>query len=127
MPTAIHDVFPVLKIKVSAEEALVSAVEYKYPGAKRQPAAYPIGASPFPSAPVTALAYTECVCLCLRLYVCMYVCVSVSAGCAGSAAFRGAEAAVLAAAHADGQPHDGMYVCMQVCIDIRINLSTVCS
>eukprot|EP01036_Dinobryon_divergens_P026919 gene26919-35616_t len=29
-------------IKVSAEEALVSAVEYKYPGAKRQPAAYPI-------------------------------------------------------------------------------------
>ena len=52
VPTAIHDVFPVLKIKVSAEEALVSAVEYKYPGAKRQPAAYPIGASlPFPLSP----------------------------------------------------------------------------
>ena len=65
VPTAIHDVFPVLKIKVSAEEALVSAVEYKYPGAKRQPAAYPIGASPFPSAPVTALAYTESVCVCV--------------------------------------------------------------
>ena len=75
VPTAIHDVFPVLKIKVSAEEALVSAVEYKYPGAKRQPAAYPIGASPFPSAPVTALAYTESDCL--RLTVCMYVCLTV--------------------------------------------------
>jgi hypothetical protein len=43
VPTGIHDIFPILKIRVSAEEGLVSAVEYKYPGAKRLPASYPIG------------------------------------------------------------------------------------
>jgi len=40
--TAIHDIFPILKIRVSAEEGLVTAVEYKYPGAKRLPANYPV-------------------------------------------------------------------------------------
>jgi ER membrane protein complex subunit 7 len=34
--------FPQLKVKVSAENASVSAVEYKYPGAPRQPAVYPL-------------------------------------------------------------------------------------
>jgi hypothetical protein len=38
--TAHH--FPQLKIKVSAENASISLVEYKYPGASRLPASYPI-------------------------------------------------------------------------------------
>lgn len=38
--TAFH--FPQLKLKVSSENATVSVVEYKYPGAARQPAPYPI-------------------------------------------------------------------------------------
>jgi hypothetical protein len=38
----IHAAFPQHKIKVSAENGTVTVVEYKYLGAKRMPAAYPI-------------------------------------------------------------------------------------
>jgi hypothetical protein len=40
--SAIGEYFPQIKLKVSAEEGLISAVEYKYPGAKRIPADYPV-------------------------------------------------------------------------------------
>lgn len=36
------DHFPLLKLKVSAEENTISVIEYKYPGAPRTPANYPI-------------------------------------------------------------------------------------
>jgi hypothetical protein len=34
--------FPQIKIKVNAEEKIVNVVEYKYPGAKKSPAEYPL-------------------------------------------------------------------------------------
>lgn len=34
--------FPQMKIKISAENATITVVEYKYPGAKRLPSTYPI-------------------------------------------------------------------------------------
>lgn len=37
-----HEVFSQLKIKVDAVEQTVGVVEYKYPGAKRQAASYPL-------------------------------------------------------------------------------------
>ena len=37
-----HEVFSQLKIKVNAAEQTVGVVEYKYPGAKRQAASYPL-------------------------------------------------------------------------------------
>lgn len=39
---SIHQAFPQMKLKVSAENGTVHAVEYKYPGAKRLPANYPL-------------------------------------------------------------------------------------
>jgi len=39
---AVHQVFSQMKLKVSAENGTVHAVEYKYPGAKRLPASYPL-------------------------------------------------------------------------------------
>jgi len=36
------DVFPQMKIQVNAEEGVVKAVEYKYPGATKRPTTYPL-------------------------------------------------------------------------------------
>lgn len=40
--SAIKEYFPQIKLKVSAEDGLITAVEYKYPGSKRIPAEYPV-------------------------------------------------------------------------------------
>jgi hypothetical protein len=40
--SSINSVFPQFKLKVSAENNTVHAVEYKYPGSKRIPTTYPL-------------------------------------------------------------------------------------
>lgn len=39
---SVIELFPQMKLKVSAENGTMSVVEYKYPGAKRIPAPYPL-------------------------------------------------------------------------------------
>lgn len=40
--SSIEEQFPQMKIKISAEEGKITVVEFKFPGAKRLPASYPI-------------------------------------------------------------------------------------
>ena len=40
--SSIHDIFPQMKIKVSAEDGKISVIEYKYLGAKSIRSSYPI-------------------------------------------------------------------------------------
>jgi len=39
---SVTELFPQMKLKISAENGTISVVEYKYPGAKRIPASYPL-------------------------------------------------------------------------------------